>query len=43
MNKKIINSSIFTNKIKYYKKNKYFKNNKNIVGHIRHFPPATKE
>lgn len=43
MKKKIINSSIFTNKIKYYKKNIYFKINKKIVGPIRHFPPATKE
>jgi hypothetical protein len=43
MNKKIINSYIFTNKIKYLKKYIPLRKNKNIVIPIRHFPPATKE
>jgi hypothetical protein len=38
---------IFTNKVKYYKNNIPLNNKKsrikNIIGPIRHFPPATKE
>jgi hypothetical protein len=37
------NSSIFTNNIKYYKKNIPLRRNKNIIGPIRYFPSATKE
>jgi len=46
LKKNFLKLFIFTNKVKYYKKNIPFKKKsriKNIVGATRHFPPATKE